>query len=89
MISPAELFNSVVHAADVSPLLGPGTIRRALWDVGARAETAAAADYRRALPRIDARLRAYLDHAKVGESMQRIRNVVDEVDLGARTGGGR
>lgn len=67
-----EIFDRVLALAGLSALVGRGVIHRALRDVGANPETASLNDYRRALSRLDARLRAYLSDADATERMARI-----------------
>ncbi|HWL85557.1 MAG TPA: hypothetical protein VNO21_07125 [Polyangiaceae bacterium] len=66
------LFERVLALCGLSPLLGPGTLRRALKDVGADPETATIDDYCRAIPRLEARLRAFLSES---EAAQRARSI--------------
>lgn len=55
-----ELFEEVLRLTDVSRDLGLGMLRRALTDGRIAIETAGPEDYEAALPRIRARLKAYL-----------------------------
>ncbi|HWL86207.1 MAG TPA: hypothetical protein VNO21_10415 [Polyangiaceae bacterium] len=66
------LFQKVLALCGLSPLLGPGTLRRALKDVGADPETATIDDYCHAIPRLEARLRAFLSES---EAAQRARTI--------------
>lgn len=68
-----RLFERVIAVCDLSPLLGPGTLRRALRDVGADPATATVDDYCRAIPRLEARLRSFLPEA---EAAQRARSIL-------------
>jgi hypothetical protein len=67
-----RLFERVIALCALSPLLGPGTVRRALRDVGADPATATIDDYCRAVPRLEARLRCFLPEE---EAIQRARTV--------------
>jgi hypothetical protein len=60
-----ELFARVMREAGLSAVLGSGLVARSLRDVGASVETASDADYARALPRLEARLKTYLDPEEV------------------------
>lgn len=68
-----RLFERVIALCALSPLLGPGTVRRALRDVGADPATATIDDYCRAVPRLEARLRCFLPEE---EAIQRARTVL-------------
>jgi hypothetical protein len=59
-MDPGKLFKKVVHLSGLSAALGPGTVRRALKDVGADPDSATVDDYCRALPRLEARMRAFM-----------------------------
>ncbi len=59
----SALFHDVVRRTGLAPLLGPGTVRRALAAVGVVApDHAKIGDYLRALPELRARMSIYLDH---------------------------
>jgi hypothetical protein len=68
-----RLFERVIDLCALSPLLGPGTVRRALRDVGADPATATIDDYYRAVPRLEARLRCFLPEE---EAIQRARAIL-------------
>lgn len=68
-----RLFEQVIALCDISPLLGPGTVRRALKDVGADPATATIDDYCRAVPRLQARLRCFVSEE---EALRRARNIL-------------
>lgn len=55
-----ELFDEVVRLTGVSEVLAPGMVKRSLADGGVTVEAARPQDYVAALPRIRARLKAYL-----------------------------
>lgn len=55
------MFARVMREAGLSAVLGSGLVARSLRDVGANVETASDADYARALPRLEARLKTYLE----------------------------
>ena len=80
-----KLFAAVVQAMGLSPIFGPGTLRRALADVGSVPATARAETYLRALPHLEARMKAFLDETAVQQGVDRIRAVLrEELD---RSGG--
>jgi len=64
-VGVSDLFARVMREAGLAPILGSGLVARSLRDVGATAETATDADYARALPRLEARLKTYLDPEEV------------------------
>lgn len=68
-----RLFERVVTLCALSPLIGPGTVRRALRDVGADPATATLDDYCRSIPRLEARLRCFLSEE---EAAQRARSIL-------------
>lgn len=56
-----DLYQRVVASTGLSPLLGPGTVRRALNSAGVdNPATASPAEYRVALPQLRRRLLVYL-----------------------------
>jgi hypothetical protein len=67
-----SLFESVLALCALSPLLGPGTLRRALRDVGADPSSATVDDYCRAVPRLEARLRSFMPEAEAAERARRL-----------------
>jgi hypothetical protein len=67
-----ELFWAVVDLTGLTPLLAPGTVRRALRDVGITPTEATAVDMLRALPCLKARLAAFLSEEEVARHAQRI-----------------
>lgn len=71
-----RLFETILQLCGLSPVLAPGTLRRALRDVGADPATATAADYWHALPKLEARLRVYFRHDEARERMQNIQNAL-------------
>lgn len=70
--SPSTLFVAVVEASGLSSIFGPGTVRRALRDVGRQPNDATPDDYLRALPALEARLRAFLEPDDVEGALRRI-----------------
>jgi hypothetical protein len=68
-----RLFERVITLCSLSPLIGPGTVRRALRDVGAEPATATLEDYCRSIPRLEARLRSFLG---AEEAAQRARSIL-------------
>jgi hypothetical protein len=71
-----DLFTEVVEASGLSSIFGPGTIRRALRDVGSAPARADVTAYRRALPAIEARLAAFMPPADGALAIQRIKRVL-------------
>jgi hypothetical protein len=76
MSNHAELYDKVVEACELSSVLAPGIVRRALSDGGSTPDTATAADYRAALPRILARLRAYLSEAELHHRQRKLETLL-------------
>lgn len=67
-----NLLAEIAVLSGLSPLLGPGVIRRALADVGTTIDRATPADYQRALPALEVRMRTYLPPAEVTERLAKI-----------------
>lgn len=77
-----DLFEKVVALSGVSAVLAPGLVRRALLDGKVPVEQATAADYRAALPRILARLRAYLPEEEAQRRARRIGGLLAQIEAG-------
>lgn len=73
-----DLFAHAMREAGLSAVLGSGLIARSLRDVGASVETANEADYARALPRLEARLKTYLDPEQVSRIGTMLRDALGE-----------
>ncbi len=78
--TPDEMFERVLSYCGFTAVLGPGILQRALGDDGAARETATAADYRRALPRLEARMKAYMPAEDVSKRIRRIVGYLAFVD---------
>ncbi|AKF08481.1 hypothetical protein [Sandaracinus amylolyticus] len=76
------LFDKVVAASGVSAVLAPGLVKRALLDGKVQIEAATAADYRAALPRILARMRAYMPEEEAQRRARRIGAMLAQVESG-------
>ena len=74
------LFEKVVELCGVSAVLAPGLVRRALLDGKVAVPDATAADYRAALPRLVARLRAYLPEDEAQRRSRRISTMLTGLD---------
>ena len=82
-----RLFADVVQAMGLSPIFGPGTLRRALADVGSVPASARPETYLRALPHIEARMKAFLDDTAVRAGIERVRAVLrQELDRSGESG---
>jgi hypothetical protein len=57
-------------------------VRRALRDVGSTPSSAGPDAYARALPALEARLRAFLEPREVDEAVRRIQAVIGRADRG-------
>lgn len=67
-----KLVETVVELTGLASMLGPGTVHRALRDVGANPATATARDLMRALPNLAARLQAFQSRAEAAQNVERI-----------------
>jgi len=72
MATPDEIFERVLSYCGFEGSLGPGVLSRALADGGVTKTSATVADYRRALPRLEARMRAYFAAEEVARRTRRI-----------------
>jgi hypothetical protein len=68
----SDLEQEICRLCGLSSLLAPGLLRRALADVGASTPPTAE-DLLRALPKLEARMAAYLPRNEVRERTARIR----------------
>ncbi|MEM1029797.1 MAG: hypothetical protein AAGA56_00835 [Myxococcota bacterium] len=75
-----DLFAAVVSASGVSPILAPGTVRRALRDVGSTPQKATSSTYLEALPSMRARLRAFMSPEEAERATDHIRRIVQSHD---------
>lgn len=76
----AFLFQKICEMSGVSAVLAPGMVRRSLVDGGAHPDTATAEDYRRALPRLTARLKAYMSEDEAARRHRRIQGFLAHAD---------
>ena len=76
------LFDKVVALSGVSAVLAPGLVRRALLDGKVQVEHATAADFRAALPRILARMRAYMPEDEAQRRARRISGLLTQLEAG-------
>jgi hypothetical protein len=73
------LFDEMVSLTGVSPMFAAGLVTRALADAGVTIDGASAHDYEEALPRLRARLKAYLPEDRAEERAQAIRARIAEL----------
>lgn len=66
------MFDRVLSYCGFTTVLGPGILQRALGDDGVVREKATATDFRRALPRLEARMKAYMPAEDVARRIRRI-----------------
>ncbi len=78
MVDSAVLYREIVARCGLPDLLAPGTILRALADVGADPATATKSQYRRALSRLEARMRAYLPRDELSRRIDLISEFLNE-----------
>jgi len=71
-----DLFTEVVGASGAPSIIAPGTVRRALRDVGSNPQAASPNTYIEALPSIRARLRAFMSPDEAEQAAERIRQLV-------------
>lgn len=81
------IFRRVATMTGLSSFIGPGTIRRALDDIGASPESASLSAWRSALVRIEARMRAYMPDAEVERRVRAIASFLEQQSLGLGRGG--
>lgn len=75
-----QLFEEVLELCGFSAVLGPGILRRALKDRGVTPATATTTDYRAALPRLEARMRAYMPDEEAASRAGRIAAFLEQTD---------
>lgn len=74
-----NLFSQILSLCGLSPLLAPGTVRRALKDIGAEPDKATSLDYLRCLPKLSARMKVYLSDAETHQRTQQIRSFLENI----------
>jgi hypothetical protein len=72
-------FQQIVALTGLSSLFGPGTVRRALQDVGATLEEATVEDYQKVLPRLKLRIAVYLGEEKANENILNIETFLKQM----------
>lgn len=82
-MSGAELFSRVLALCGLAELIGPGVLQRALRDAGASPLHAGVDEYRRALPKLHARLLAYLSEQEADDRVRRVSSLLKLYPLGA------
>ena len=80
-----DVFQRVVELCGFSEVLGPGIVRRALADEGGDPLSPTTDDFRRALPRLEKRMRAYMPDAEAQARARRIRAVLRRMDEGSQS----
>ena len=84
----AELFSRVLALCGLAELIGPGVLQRALRDAGANPLQAGVGEYRRALPKLHARLLAYLSEQEADERVRRVAAFLKLYQVGPGLGEG-
>jgi hypothetical protein len=77
----SALFAAVADLTGIAPLLARGLLRRALLAAGVDELTARVDDYARALPKIAARMRAYLPAEEVERRLRDLERLVRRAGL--------
>jgi hypothetical protein len=73
-----DLYDQIVEACDLSEVIGPGLVRRALADGGGGdPETADVERWRQVLPQLEKRLRAYLTEPEAAGRRRHVEAVLD------------
>lgn len=80
-----QIFERIVQLCGLSEVLGPGIVRRSLADVGIDPERAEPADWRRVVPQLHKRLRAYLPEDDSTRRLQRIQALIGRAEAGTLT----
>jgi hypothetical protein len=70
------LLNAIAELTGLTPLLAPGTVRRALRDAGVDPTYATVDDILRALPSLTARMRAFQSEGEARARAQRIESLL-------------
>ncbi|HMU38324.1 MAG TPA: hypothetical protein PKE31_04880 [Pseudomonadota bacterium] len=78
MASTEELRAELCRISGLSQLLAPGVLRRALVDCGVTPENATARDFLKALPKLEARMRAYLLPDEVERRLLQMRRLIEK-----------
>ena len=80
MMAQKALFDAVASCSGLASWIGPGTVQRALSSVGISSfSDAVAADYRRAMPQLRARMAMYLPPAELDHRCRQIEALLSEV----------
>jgi hypothetical protein len=79
--TPDDLFREVVEALDLSLIIGPGVVKRALADIGADARSASPWQYKACIPHIGARLTSYVSPEEATARLAKVRVVVERAVL--------
>jgi hypothetical protein len=79
MSSPAseEIRAELCRLSGLSPLLAPGVLRRALTDSGVAPGLAGPRDFLKALPKLEARMRAYLTPTDVEQRLLQMKRLIE------------
>ena len=72
-----EIRVELCRLSGLSSLLAPGVLRRALSDAGVNPELAGPRDFLKALPKLEARMRAYLTPSDVEQRLLQMRKLIE------------
>jgi len=67
-----KLFDEIVSRTGLAPIIGPGTVQRALHAAGVSPELAQTQDYLRALPELRVRMAIYLEPTMLEQRVRQI-----------------
>jgi hypothetical protein len=80
MMQGALLFEHILRLTALSPVVGKGTLRRTLKDIGVQPEQATPDDFRKSLGRLEARLLAYVSASEAEQRIASIQQFLDQHD---------
>lgn len=82
LASTDELRAELCRMSGLSQLLAPGVLRRALSDCGVTPDLATPRDLLKALPKLEARMRAYLLPDEVDRRLAQMRRAIEKFAAG-------
>lgn len=79
------IFERIVELCGLSEVLGPGIVRRSLGDIGTEPDSVDLDEWRKVLPELEKRLRAYMAEDEAALRVQRIAALVGRAEAGTLT----